>query len=75
MKSRISLALICIGYWGANYLRVLWQLKEVNLKYVCDKETRKLTNYVELTDNRIINFTNDLTKIAEEIIRYTLKTL
>lgn len=65
MKSRISLALIGLGYWGANYLRVLRQLKEVNLKYVCDKETNKLANYAELTDTNNNNFTDDLTKIAE----------
>lgn len=66
MKSRISLALIGLGYWGANYLRVLRQLKEVNLKYICDKETNKLTNYTELTDTNRINFTDDLTKITED---------
>jgi predicted dehydrogenase len=66
MKSRINLALIGLGYWGANYFRVLQQLKEVNLKHACDKETSKLMNYAELTDTSSVNFTDDLTKIAED---------
>ena len=66
MKSRIGLALIGLGYWGANYFRVLRQFKEVNLKYSCDKEISKLMNYAELTDTNSVNFTDDLTKIAED---------
>ena len=66
MKSKIILGLIGLGYWGTNYLRVLLQLKEVRLKYVCDKETNKLNDYTELTGTSVINFTDDLTRIAED---------
>lgn len=66
MKSRIVFSLVGLGYWGANYLRVLLQSKEVKLKYVCDREASKLNHYAGLTGTAAINFTTDLVKIAED---------
>jgi UDP-N-acetylglucosamine 3-dehydrogenase len=63
---KLCVGLVGLGYWGANYFRVLRQFKEVDLKYACDKETSKLMNYAELTDTRSINFTDDPTKIAKD---------
>jgi predicted dehydrogenase len=63
---RITLGLIGLGYWGANYLRVLLQLNEVRLKLVCDKETKKLMDYAGLASKSSINFTDDLAKVTRD---------
>jgi UDP-N-acetylglucosamine 3-dehydrogenase len=66
LKSKISLGLVGLGYWGANYLRVLRQSKGINLEYICDKDTNKLADCTELTGIDLVNFTVDPTKIAED---------
>ncbi|HLI45770.1 MAG TPA: Gfo/Idh/MocA family oxidoreductase [Geobacterales bacterium] len=38
----LKLALIGLGYWGRNYLRVLKQIPDVNLAYVYDTDQNKL---------------------------------
>lgn len=66
MEKKISVGVIGLGYWGVNYLRVLLQLKDVRLKYVCDKETTRLVNYADLTGTNTVNFTDELTKLARD---------
>lgn len=63
---RIRIGLIGLGYWGANYFRVLLNLEGVELKYVCDNDINKLSNYEKLAIAKNIIFLNDVTKIAED---------
>lgn len=66
MEHELSLGLVGVGYWGVNYLRVLRQLPDVHLKYVCDKDNSRLDSFSQLADTSNINFTNDFIKIAED---------
>jgi len=48
----INVALIGLGYWGRNYLRVLQKIEVIKLSYVCDSnpETLKdVLSYVKTT--------------------------
>ena len=38
----INLALIGLGYWGRNYLRVLQNIEGIKLSYVCDSNPEAL---------------------------------
>jgi len=56
-----NLALIGYGYWGPNLLRVMDASKEINVKYVCDKDEKrrndaqaKYPNYNYISDPEII---------------------
>jgi predicted dehydrogenase len=41
----INVAVIGLGYWGPNYLRVLSQINKVNVKYLCDRDKEKLSGF------------------------------
>jgi len=50
----INVALIGLGYWGKNYLKVLQNIKGIKLSYVCDSNPEALKNissYVKTTLN------------------------
>jgi predicted dehydrogenase len=38
----INVALIGLGYWGRNYLRVLQNIEGIKLSYVCDSNSEAL---------------------------------
>jgi predicted dehydrogenase len=38
-----QVAVVGLGYWGPNLLRVLFELPDVEVKYVCDLDTDRLT--------------------------------
>ena len=38
----IKVALIGLGYWGRNYLRVLQNIEGIKLSYVCDSNPEAL---------------------------------
>ena len=37
-----NVAVVGLGYWGPNLLRVLFELPDVNVKYACDLDTSRL---------------------------------
>lgn len=41
----LNVAVVGLGYWGVNYLRVLLQISKINVKYLCDKDYKKLSNF------------------------------
>jgi len=48
-----DVAVIGCGNWGKNHLRVYSQLKNVNLKYICDKKEDLLEKYSKVYDSAI----------------------
>jgi len=48
----LNVALIGLGYWGKNYLRVLQNIKGIELRYVCDSNPEALkdiTSHIRTT--------------------------
>ena len=41
MKNNINLAIVGLGHWGKNYLRIFEKLKRVNIKKICDLDNSK----------------------------------
>lgn len=39
----IDIAVIGAGAWGKNHIRVFSEIPEVNLKYICDKDSNKIS--------------------------------
>jgi len=64
MGNRINIGLIGLGYWGSNYLRVLTQLNNVNLYYVCDVDDSKFKKYSNLPSN--VKFSNNPVELATD---------
>jgi len=58
--NKLKLGLIGLGYWGSNYLRILMQLDDVELKYVCDKE------FTRFPKSSTFFPTDDLTELVED---------
>jgi predicted dehydrogenase len=44
-RSRISVAVVGLGYWGPNLLRALFELEDVEVSYVCDLDLDRLERY------------------------------
>lgn len=47
MSSKVCLAMIGLGYWGPNILRNFGQIKNVEVKYICDLDEVKLNEYAK----------------------------
>lgn len=60
----MDVGLIGFGYWGANYLRVLSELHDTNLMYVCDSDGDKLTNLA----GKGYVLTSDVRRVAEDSV-------
>jgi predicted dehydrogenase len=43
---RLNVAVVGLGYWGPNLLRVLFELPETKVKYACDLDTRRLSKVI-----------------------------
>jgi predicted dehydrogenase len=61
---KLNIALVGVGYWGANYIRVLKQLKEVKLDYICDKDHSTLEKYRDVADD--VKLTDDVNELAKD---------
>ncbi len=61
---KLNIALVGVGYWGANYIRVLRQLKDVRLTYICDKDHSALEKYRDVADH--VKLTDDIHELAED---------
>src|SRR5438105_15958401 len=42
----LSVAVVGLGYWGPNLLRVLFELPDVHVQYACDLDTARLAKAV-----------------------------
>lgn len=51
MKNNINLAIVGLGHWGKNYLRIFEKLKRVNIKKICDLDNSKFKNRKDFTTN------------------------
>ena len=51
MKKNINLAIVGLGHWGKNYLRIFENLKKVNIKKICDLDNSKFKNRRDFTTN------------------------
>lgn len=45
MKKNLIGAIIGIGHWGKNYIRIFNEIKNVEIKYLCDQDLNKLQAY------------------------------
>jgi len=59
----INVAVVGLGYWGPNYVRILNQLKGSTVKYCCDLDQKNLDKIKNLS--LAANTTNDYMEVAE----------
>ncbi|MCJ7631521.1 Gfo/Idh/MocA family oxidoreductase [Candidatus Bathyarchaeota archaeon] len=43
--NKLNVAVVGLGYWGPNYLRALSQIQNVNVKYLCDKNQGRFSDF------------------------------
>src|SRR4051794_33066908 len=43
--SKVNVALVGLGYWGPNLLRALFELEDVDVKYICDLDPERLERF------------------------------
>ncbi len=60
----ITIGLIGCGYWGPNYIRILNEMRNVNLKWVCDLEQSKINILKERYPH--IHITTQYTEILKD---------
>jgi len=60
----IKIALVGIGYWGPNLLRIFDSFRDVRVKYVCDEDPKRLMRFKK--DYPHIKFINDFRRIVED---------
>lgn len=60
----IGIAVVGAGAWGKNHIRVLSEIPEVNLKYICDKDYSKLSALQKSYPNSRV--TEDIKPIIED---------
>src|SRR5439155_17310445 len=46
LPGRAQVAVVGLGYWGPNLLRVLFELPDVAVKYACDLDTDRLAKAI-----------------------------
>ena len=44
-NEEIGLAVVGLGYWGPNLLRAAWDLEDVRIRAVCDRDERALAKH------------------------------
>ena len=42
---KLKCAIIGIGHWGKNYIRVFNEIGNIEIKYICDKNSKLLKHY------------------------------
>jgi predicted dehydrogenase len=45
LRDEIVVAVVGLGYWGPNLLRVLSDMPEVRVKWICDRDTARLSRF------------------------------
>src|SRR3954465_11481949 len=43
--STVNVGLVGLGYWGPNLLRALFELEDVEVRYICDLDPERLQRY------------------------------
>src|SRR3954454_9665920 len=43
--STVNVGLVGLGYWGPNLLRALFELEDVEVRYICDLDPERLGRY------------------------------
>src|SRR6059058_1569854 len=43
----VSVAVVGLGYWGPNLLRALFELTDVEVRYICDLEEDRLMRFMK----------------------------
>jgi predicted dehydrogenase len=46
--NKINLAMVGLGYWGPNILRSFNKIENVNVKYICDLDEKKLNSFKDM---------------------------
>jgi len=59
----INVAVVGLGYWGPNYVRILNELKESTVKYCCDLDQKNLDEIKNLS--LAAKTTNEYMEVAE----------
>ena len=59
----INVAIVGLGYWGPNYLRIFNELKESTIEYCCDLDQANLDKIKDLFPD--VKTTNDYKEVAE----------
>ncbi len=60
----IRIAVIGVGYWGPNFVRIMDELPQVQLVYVCDKEAKRFERLSVLYPH--LTFTTDVKGVIED---------
>jgi predicted dehydrogenase len=46
-ENHLNVAVVGLGYWGPNLLRVLFELNDVNVGYICDLDVDRLDRFAK----------------------------
>jgi predicted dehydrogenase len=46
-ENHLNVAVVGLGYWGPNLLRVLFELNDVNVGYICDLDAERLARFAK----------------------------
>jgi len=63
-RDQLNLAVVGLGYWGPNYVRVLSEIERVTLKYCCDLDESKFDKLRRFLSN--VKTTTDYKEILED---------
>jgi predicted dehydrogenase len=64
MVERTVVAVVGLGYWGPNIARVLYEVPDVELRYLCDLDTGRLRRYERRYPGTI--FTGDIDEVLND---------
>ncbi len=60
----VRLAVIGVGYWGPNFVRIMDELPDAEIAYVCDKEAKRFERLSALYPH--LTFTSDLESVVRD---------
>jgi predicted dehydrogenase len=63
-RSPLTIAVIGLGYWGPNLLRVLFDLEDVRVKWICDLEEDRLHRFARRYPT--VAVTTDIERLLED---------
>jgi predicted dehydrogenase len=62
MQNKINIAVVGCGYWGPNLIRNFYSLPDCEVKWVCDRDPKRLAHMKDLYPS--VETTKDFEKIA-----------
>jgi predicted dehydrogenase len=60
----VKVAVVGVGYWGPNFVRIMDELQEAELKVVCDSDSAKFEKISGLYPH--LEFTDDLESVVSD---------